>query len=224
VYKIAIIISTIPSFNVYRNTLEKAFNSGNYNHFLIGSGFFHHRNNSKGPFYASDAFSGATFPSSGSVTVVGAYNPGSQEFDMFVANLKTGLNVAGKPTVAVTQRRSQRKYANHWHAKIFIAREDQTHRLAVVGSSNLTRSAFDSAASNNEADVLIWDDSHLPTRQIVNTALARPEDVQGENLSNPAVVVSDYVPDDPRNSSQGSLNDRLGMLWEDVLAATVLSA
>lgn len=219
-YKIALVISTIPSFNVYRAALKAAFHSGHYDHFLIGSGFFHERINSRGLFYASDAFSGATLPHGSSVTVVGAYDPAAKEFDEFVAKLDAGLNSTGKPAVAVTKRRSLRKYANHWHAKIFIAREATNYRLAVVGSSNLTRSAFDSVASNNEADVLIWDDSHLPTQQIVNAALGRPQDGQTDNVSNPAIFVSNYVPNDPRNSIQGSLNDRLKQLWDDVLLAT----
>jgi hypothetical protein len=219
-YKIALIISTIPSFNVYRTALETAFHSGHYDHFLICSGFFHERINSKGAFYASDAFSGATLPNGGTVTVVGAYEPTATEFDVFVAKLRTGLNSAGKPTINVTQRRSLRKYANHWHAKIFIAREATNNRLALVGSSNLTRSAFNSVASNNEADVLIWDDSHLPTRQIVNAALDFQQTDETNNVSNPAIFVSNYEPNDSRNSIQGSLNDRLSQLWNDVLAAT----
>lgn len=219
-YKIAIIISTIPSFNVYRAALEKAFRSGHYNDFLICSGFFHERNNTKGSFYASDAFSSATLPNGSSVTVVGSYAPTSKEFDNFFNKLKAGLNSKGKPKVAVIQRRSHLQYANHWHAKIFIAREANNHRLAVVGSSNLTRSAFNLSASNNEADVLIWDDSHQPTKKIVEAALSRQQDAQTGNNSNPSVFVSNYAPNDSRNSIQGSLNDRLKQLWDDVLAAT----
>lgn len=219
--KTALILSTIPSFNVYRAALGKAFHSGKYNHFLICSGFFHQRINTRGTFYASDAFATAALPAGSTVTIVGAYNPAATEFDDFVSKVDTGLNAAGGP-VAVTKRRSLRKYANHWHAKIFIAREDCIHRFAVIGSSNLTRSAFNMVASNNEADVLLWDDSHTPTRQIVNAALDRPPDELNTDVLGPSVIVSDYAPNDERNSHQGSLNDRLQNLWNDVLAATTL--
>ncbi|RKT60771.1 hypothetical protein DFR40_0917 [Azonexus fungiphilus] len=218
-YKVALVLSTIPSYNVYRAALEEAFRSGAYDHFLICSGFFHERINKRGAFYASDAFANAVLPAGSTVTVVGAYDPAATEFDDFVNKVDAGLNAAGGP-VAVTKRRSLRQYANHWHAKIFIAREGQTHRFAVVGSSNLTRSAFNLTASNNEADVLLWDDSHTPTRQIVNAALGRPPDGQNDNASNPSVIVSNYDPDDQRNSGQGSLDFRLQGLWNDVIAAT----
>ncbi len=219
-YKIALIVSTIPSMNVFRTVLEKSFHSGHYNHFLICSGFFHERINSKGAFYASDAFDSATLPPGSSVTVVGAYAPTSREFNGFIQKLRAGLNSAGKPPVTVNQRRSLQQYANHWHAKIFIARHDNEHRLAVVGSSNLTRSAFNFTASNNEADVLIWDDSHPATKQIVDEAFSEQ---QGDSIDmplRPTIVVSNYAPNDPRNSIQGPLNDRLKQLWNDVLTAT----
>ena len=202
-YKIALVLSTTPSYNVYRAALEKAFRSGAYDHFLISSGLFHERVNTRGPFHASDAFATAVLPSGSTVTVVGAYDPASTEFDDFVKKIDAGLNAVGGP-VTVTKRRSLRRYANHWHAKIFIAREGQTHRFAVVGSSNLT----------------IWDDSHITTRQLVNAALGRPPDEQIVNASNPSVIVSNYDPTDQRNSAQGSLNDRLQNLWNDVIAAT----
>lgn len=218
-YKVALVLSTIPSYNVYRAALETAFRSGAYDQFLICSGFFHERVNTKGPFYASDAFATAALPAGSAVTIVGAYNPAETQFDDFVNKIRAGLNAAGGP-VTVTQRRSLKRYANHWHAKIFIAREGQTYRFAVVGSSNLTRSAFNSVASNNEADVLLWDDSHPPTQQIVNAALGRPIDGQDTEVSDPTVLVSNYDPSDPRNSIAGSLSDRLQNLWNDVLAAT----
>lgn len=90
----------------------------------------------------------------------------------------------------------------------------------MVGSSNLTRSAFNFTASNNEADVLIWDDSHPATKQIVDEAFSEQ---QGDSIDmplRPTIVVSNYAPNDPRNSIQGPLNDRLKQLWNDVLTAT----
>jgi len=219
-YKTALVLSTIPSFNVFRAVLSGAVNSGYLDHFLICSGFFHQRVNKRGSFYASDAFSGAKLPAGSSVTVVGAYDPAATEFDDFVRRLEAGLLAASGASVAVSKRQSLRRYANHWHAKIFIAREGAAHRLAVVGSSNLTRSAFDATASNNEADVIIWDDSHAPTKQFVDSALARPLDLLADAASNPMVIVSTYDPNDPRNTDHGTMDERLKGLWDDVLAAT----
>lgn len=55
----------------------------------------------------------------------------------------------------------------------------------------------------------------------MNAALGRPPDGQGADLLTPSVIVSNYDPNDQRNSNQGSLSDRLHDLWNDVLVATV---
>lgn len=219
-YKTAIILSTIPSINVFRAVISGAFNAGHLDHFLVCSGFFHERLNKRGPFFASAAFSSAKLPAGSTVTVVGAYNPASSEFDDFVDTLRRSLPIASGKSVSVSARRSLKRYSNRWHSKIFIAREGNAYRLAVIGSSNLTRSAFDVKATNNESDVIIWDDSHAPTRQIVDAALTRPENGQPSMASNPTVLVSTYDPDDTRNTAQSSMNSRLQGIWDDVLAAT----
>lgn len=172
-------------------------------------------------FYASDAFVSAKLPDPSEVTVVGAYDPASTEFDDFVNNLSGGLKTKMGASVSVSQRRSVKKYANRWHAKIFIARQGNQHRFAVIGSSNLTRNAFDTSASNNEADVLIWDDAHSETQQLAATTLAPTLPTPNENeLEPPEVLISNYDPDDNRNSSHDSMNDRLKKIWQEVITAT----
>lgn len=219
-YKTALVLSTVPSSNVFRSLLYGSFHATYLDHFLICSGFFHERVNSRGPFFASDAFKGAKLPFGSTVTVVGAYDPAASEFEDFVSKLQTHLPISSGTNITVTKRRSLRRYANHWHAKIFIAREGLTHRLAIVGSSNLTRSAFDSVASNNEADVIIWDDNHMPTRQVVDAAIRASQDQPAENLAKPMIIVSAYDPEDSRNSAQQPMKLRLKSLWDDVLDAT----
>jgi hypothetical protein len=221
-YKTALILSTSPSFNVFRAALVGAMHSGYLDGFLICSGFFHERTTKGGSFFASDAFLGAKLPASSTVTAVGAYDPAATEFDDFVSKLGAGLRTAGGASVVVSKRQSKRRYANRWHAKIFIAREHDIHRIAVVGSSNLTRSAFGTTPSNNEADAIIWDDSHPPTRNLVDSALAGPPDQPPDDAApSPDVFISNYDPNDPRNTDQKSMNSRLKKLWDDVLAATL---
>lgn len=220
-FKLALVLSTKPSANIFRTALTSAFHSGHFDHFLVCSGFFHERDNTRGPFFASDAFVGARLPVGSEVTVVGAYDPAASEFDHFVSKLSRGLKTSAGGLVPVYQRRSLRKYANRWHAKVFVARAGAEHRFAVVGSSNLTRSAFDVGPSNNEADVLIWDDSHAPTRQVADVALS---DQQGagvaEDFVRPTVIISNYNPADARNTERAPMNDRLRDLWRDILFAT----
>jgi len=219
-YKLALVLSTVPSNNVFRAALTGAFRSGYFNDFLVCSGFFHERTNSKGPFYASKALHTRTLPDPSTVTVVGAYDPSATEFDDFVKNLASSLGtVAGSP-VPIAQRRSLKKYANRWHAKIFIARNATHHGFAVVGSSNLTRNAFDASPSNNEADVVIWDDSNMIAQKVATEALTGRQDGAPDAAPLPNVIVGNYDPNDPRNSAPLQMNDRLSTLWQDVLSAT----
>lgn len=219
-FKIALVLSTTPSTNIFRHALTSAFDSGYLDQFLICSGFFHQRNNGKGPFYASDAFKSAKLPNRASVTVVGAYDPASSEFDDFFKTLKSKLKTKSGSKVPVSQRRANKKYANKWHAKIFLARQQNKYRFAVIGSSNLTRSAFSTTASNNEADVIIWDDSHRSTKNLVNSLLQNEGALESEDGPGLSIFVSNYNQSDVRNSSLGPMQDRLKQLWKDVLSAT----
>lgn len=219
-YKLALVLSTTPSFNVFRSAVTGAFSSGTFDRFMICSGFFQQRINRRGRFFASDAFTGVVLPKGSTVTVVGAYDPGNSEFDDFVQSLKRGLRSADGRPISVSQRRSVRKYVNRWHAKVFIAAEHERPRFAIIGSSNLTRSAFSPTASNNEADVLIWDDSHRETRAIATTALEAQSTAMEEGLPLPTVFVSRYDKEDSRNRNQASMSARLSTLWQDILAAT----
>lgn len=220
-YKFALILSTVPSINVFRAALIAAFQSGQLDNFLICSGFFHERVNKKGAFFASDAFIGGKLPSSSEVTIVGAYDPAASEFKDFVKKLSSGLKTISGTSVPVHKRRSIVKYKNRWHAKIFIAREGAQHCFAVIGSSNLTRNAFDVAASNNEADVLIWDNSNETAERIASIALSIQRDTPPQDgVGMPTVFISNYDPGDARNTISAPMNDRLQQLWQDVLNAT----
>ena len=220
-YKIAVIVSTISAVNLFRSAVLQAFAAPHHSNFLICSGFFHERNPQKGPFYASRAFIGArtTFPVGSSITIVGAYNPSCTEYADFANALRSNLkNNHGLP-LRVRQRYAIRKWQNRWHAKVFIAAEKRIPRFAVVGSSNLTRNAFGTGPVNNETDVIIWDDSHAPTRRAANAALESLGDGTPAG-DRPHIVIANYDHSDPRNSSPLPMNLRLVQLWKDVLAVT----
>lgn len=220
-FKLALVLSTIPAKNIFRSALTSAFHSGFLDEFLICSGFFHERDNTKGPFYASNAFHTTQLPNAAKVTVVGAYEPASNEFDAFCNSLKTNLRTQNGSRVPVYQRRANKQYANKWHAKIFIAREHGKCIFAVIGSSNLTRNAFSAAAVNNEADVVIWNQTHSSINKLVNDVFVSDRTVANASESGPDVFVSTYDRRDPRNSHRGEMTSRLDQLWRDVMSATV---
>ena len=221
-FKLAVVLSTTPSHNVFRRVIEGSFNSGYLTDFMICSGFFHERTNKQGAFYASDAFKSAILPNSSKVTVVGAYDPASTEFDDFCTTLTFNLKKKNGDKVPLMQRRAAKKYANKWHAKIYIAKQHTSHRLAVIGSSNLTRSAFSPSPSNNESDVIIWDDSHAKTRRIIDSVISDEEPTNsliGEGGQ--TVIVGNYNQSDKRNNYHGPMQDRLNRIWQDVISATI---
>lgn len=220
-YKFAIVLSTIPSHNLFRQVVQQSFRSGYLTDFLICSGFFHERSNKRGSFFASDAFTGATVPNSSSVTVVGAYEPASKEFDVFCSKLASGVKRKNGSSLPLVQRRAVKKYANKWHSKLYLAKQYRKYRLAVIGSSNLTRSAFSPASSNNESDVIIWDDSHVKTKRLIDEVLLEGRSSAAQGSAGQTILLGNYDPADPRNSHQGQMQNRLDKIWKDVLFATV---
>jgi len=218
-YKLALVLSTTPSVNVFRAALHSAFNSCYFDDFLICSGFFHQRSTKKGSFFASDAFSTAVLPHPSTVTVVGSYDPASTEFADFVNTLVSSLRTTSGSPVSVSKRFSKKKYANHWHAKIFIARRGDEHSFAVIGSSNLTRHAFNIKASNNEADVIIWNEDDLTTKSIVESAFSLNLNDQN-NMNFPTIIIANYDQDSRLNSFNADMNERLAQLWRDVISVT----
>lgn len=220
-YKIALLVSTISTTNLFRSAVLKAFSAPHHTNFLICSGFFHERTNGRGPFYASKAFAGArtTFPVGSSITTVGAYNPCCTEYLSFVSSLRgTMKNDRGSP-LRVRARYAKRKWHNKWHAKIFIAAEKRVPRFAVIGSSNLTRAAFGPVPTNNESDVIIWDDSHAATRMVADSALAGLDNLPTRE-GKPHIFIGNYDPADPRNTASTRMEQRLTELWKDVVTAT----
>ncbi len=220
-YKLALLVSTVSTTNLFRSAVLGAFGASHHTNFLICSGFFHERTNGKGPFYASKAFAGARtmFPIGSSITTVGAYNPGCVEYVDFVNSLRGTLKNSSGGPLRVRARYAQQKWKNKWHAKIFIAAEKRVPRFAVIGSSNLTRAAFGPAPVNNESDVIIWDDSHAPTRAVANAALTELGDLTPRAQS-PHIIVASYDQTDPRNTTVAPMDLRLVKLWRDVAAAT----
>lgn len=219
-FKFAVILSARSRVNLFRIALTQAFHSGFLDQFIVSSGFFHERTNKQGSFYASDAFINARLPNSAKVIVVGSYNPSSSEFESFYLQLKNHLMTKNGGVVPVSRRKAKKPWANKWHAKVFLARQQNKYRFAIVGSSNLTRSAFSHGSCNNETDVIIWDSAHASTNKMVEMCLDEVPEEFGPYNDGPNVFIGRYDPLDPLNRANLSMQRRLRMIWEDILQAT----
>lgn len=225
-FKIAVILRKSQSPNVFRRTILSAFSGGIGNEYLICSGFFQEKKYKVSSYYASDSFLANVppLPCEATVTTVGIYDPhtwGSQYND-FVAKLSSIKCSCGNH-LAVKQRK--RKGSNKWHAKVFIARNDGQPRIAIVGSSNITKNAFDEKKGwNRECDVLIWNSSDAQVNALIRTVISGEGDRLGQIVDRddrpPEVFISSYDSEDPLNSRRGSIQSRLELLWQDVIDAS----
>jgi hypothetical protein len=122
------------------------------------------------------------------LTTVGYYGSGKTAYKDFLAGLNAHcctkcINV--KPL---------RLPGDKWHAKIFIAKQGGEPVVAAIGSSNLTRRAFDTLKNfNYECDVLFWDESKPDVSRAISRVLGEiPEDLF-------SVVVAKIDPAHPVN-------------------------
>lgn len=101
-----------------------------------------------------------------------------------------------------------------WHAKVFIGKSQGEPIVAAIGSSNLTRRAFDTLKNfNYECDVLFWDENHRGISSRVSALLGEASD---ESLS---VVVAKVDRAHPVN--RVPVSDKLKQLERETLAKAV---
>jgi hypothetical protein len=198
---VAILLRKTSAVNRFRQIILRAINDNSFDEFLICSGFFqeniHYR--------ASNSFT-FTRTTPCRLTTVGVYNwLWKAQYDSFVAEMRKKTTRAGAH-IPVTSLRIPRF---HWHAKVFIAKSNGIAKLGIIGSSNITRRAFDTDKRfNHECDVVLWIDSNIAASGAVRSSL--------ESLDNPAeVILAGYNPDDPINRSL-TLPKRLLDLEEEI--------
>jgi hypothetical protein len=223
-FKIATILRKKQAPNIYRSTLLGAFSTGVGDDFLLCSGFFQEKKYKVTSYYASQSFihNAPALPCAVNLTTVGVYDKkvwGAQ-YDDFAKALATIKCHCGKP-LSVTKRKP--KTANKWHAKIFIARKNGVPQLAIIGSSNITKNAFDEKKGwNRECDTVIWRVDNPAADAVVRSSVSSPD--TGEAIRNDEmrheVIVSIYDGEDPMNSGHGPMDNRLNQLWDDVIGET----
>tara|TARA_B100001750_G_scaffold196569_1_gene168805 strand:+ start:92 stop:766 length:675 start_codon:yes stop_codon:yes gene_type:complete len=204
--KVAIFLRKSEAENRFRQVILGSFNVHDFSEIMICSGFFQER----GKYYASDCFKSAAplLVCHRKVSVVGVYNGiWKGDFDRFsseIGQIKCPCGVS----MHVAKRRIKRY---HWHAKIFIASDDDGPQLGVIGSSNITSRAFGITKSwNFEADAILWNSANPAADAVMGEIF---ESVTDNNAS--SVIVSNYAIEDKVN--QGfSLRKRLQDLVAEI--------
>lgn len=147
---------------------------------------------------------------------------GGGQYNDFVAQLSS-IKCACSIPLSVKQRK--RKGSNKWHAKVFMVKNNGLPRLAIIGSSNITKNAFDEMKGwNRECDVLIWNSSDALTDRLIRTAISGQGEQHGQtpgvDLQFSDVFISTYDSKDSLNTRHGNMQSRLELLWQDVMDAS----
>ena len=142
------------------------------------------------------------------LTTVGYYTHGKASYTAFVSGIKKyccGGCVKHTPL---------RTPGDKWHAKVFIGKARGEPVVAAIGSSNMTRRAFDTVKSfNYECDVLMWDEQNTLVSSQVAAILGEAPD---ERLS---VIVTRVDKNHPVN--RVPVADKLKQLEREILAKAV---
>jgi hypothetical protein len=199
--RVAIFLRQSAATNRFREIIRACIGSPGFQRFHVGSGFFQER----GSFSASIDLGGASpaHTSKKEIVAIGVYNGyWRPDFDTFVANL---LALPGPPGGYTVQKRIPNGY--RWHAKVFLAHDQEGPALGIVGSSNMTRPAFGTESPfNYEADAVMWDDTNADTQRVMDAALEINTADEGIGA-----IVSTYDREHPANRGD-TLRARLAEL------------
>jgi len=193
---IAIFLRRSAAINHFRRCLVGALGSGHGTRAWISSGFFQDR-----PSYSasSDLQFVAAAKRVRSLRTFGVYN------GMWLADYKT---FASNLKASKVRIRPFKVKGLRWHAKIFLLATPRWPLFALIGSSNITRSAFgNSAPFNYESDVAIWSDRS----QRLSISFERI--VFGGDASRGEVILADY---DPQKNQDITIEQRLEGLMRDL--------
>ena len=201
---IAMILRTRVAINRFQAAIVNAVACPHFDRALLCSGFFQE---GSGGYFASNTFLPGTScmrrPTPMEMSVVGTYNLyGLPPFHAFVDNVRA------LTTCTCCLNISKRK-TNRWHAKVFIAWESGVPAFAVIGSSNITRPAFDTTSPFNfESDVILWNTS-------CSNATALAERLFGDIKGTLDVLFANY--EEKGRNGQMTLADKMTKLAEEII-------
>ncbi|RWU08036.1 NgoFVII family restriction endonuclease [Pseudidiomarina gelatinasegens] len=162
---IAIILRNQLPVNRFRDLLIGSIQTGAGDNALLCSGFF--QENFKGSAYQASAernFGLEVARSKIELNTVGVHNGSwKQSYRDFRDNMKAlGANI-----------NCYYKNGLKWHAKVFVLSKGAEPVFGIIGSSNITRTAFGSQSNfNYECDVMIWPDENKKISAWVDNQMA----------------------------------------------------
>lgn len=201
---IAIVLRNKLPVNLFRDLLIGSIKTGAGNNALLCSGFF--QENFKGSTYQASQeinFGKEIANSKIELKTVGIHNGSwKKSYRDFRDNMKSlGANI-------------QCFYKNglRWHAKVFILSDGDDPVFGIIGSSNITRTAFGSIDNfNYECDVMIWPDECKAIDKWFDAQMAG-------DIFNFEVIKAPYIPE---MNNGISVVERLNALKSEILTLDI---
>lgn len=142
------------------------------------------------------------------LTTVGYYKGGKASYSAFTAG------IAASCCSICINHTPLRLRGDKWHAKVFVGKSQGEPVIAAIGSSNMTRRAFDTAKNfNYECDVLFWNEADQAVSSQISAILGETAD---ESMS---VVVANVDRSHPTN--RVPITEKLKALEQEILRKSV---
>lgn len=206
---ITISLRTDANLSYFRRNLLKILDYPNFTKVIISSGYFQedlYYYNILNDGILSSILGNPNYGKIEYIIIAGKFNkpsdPWKSGFDNFLRNLRlNGVNFR-----AYTERRGK------WHAKIVIGIEQNKPKALLLGSSNLTRPAFNElyANFNVEADILLLIDE----QKLIDSF-----NIQENSNQNP---LSQIVTDLSEKYDQANIEDRIQAINDNFLENNLL--
>jgi hypothetical protein len=182
--------------NIFRDLIIATLSSKLGDEAVIGSGFFQEEYRTQNSYRLSREYNFLNAMKGVTVTTVGVYS--SMWRNSYLKFVEVMRNNGIKTDARYVS-------GNKWHAKIYLLLKNKTPEFGIIGSSNMTRSAFGIQGSfNYECDVALWDNSAFTT--LVEETTKKIEDKQ-------SFINAEY--DAERNGGL-SVSQRLAHLRDEV--------
>ena len=193
---IAIYLRRAVGINRFRDLIIDSLDSNLGTSAILCSGFFQQRNSYRA---ASEPRFAAAAAKLKNLKTLGIYN------QLWLADYKRFVRALRRAHVNVNGFRIR---SWRWHAKVYVLSNSTKPILAVIGSSNITRSAFSTSSPFNwECDVAIWSNKPKRTAQRIRR-LAIGDARIGHDL-----IIADY---NPKQNNGLTIDDRLAQLISEL--------